>query len=328
MPSSRSSAGRLQYLDWVRGAAAITMLQGHVFDSFTRNNLRADGAFVYSQFLGGMPPAIFLLLTGVTFAFLMDSNERKGVAPRVRWATALKRSGYLFALAFAFRLQLWLFSPARALAGLVQSGHPQLHGVRHGGALADGAVPDHRADQAVRHPWPGDRLRLAADFAGGMALSPRTLRHYFVPDYRFFAFFPWGAFLAFGMSAGSMLRRIPEEGIERAMQWGAHRRRRHDSAEPVLLVAAVLDVFEIGLLAEQPGAGARQARRRNADSGVRLRVDPLRLGFRLELGAAVRHHVAAGLLGAHRAGVRPLVLALQEQPERPCNRSRGRFASS
>src|SRR3954447_12902349 len=101
-----SSTTRLHYLDWVRGLGAVIMLQGHVFDSFTRNDLREGGAFVYSQFVGGMPPAIFLFLTGVTLAFLMDSTERKGLAPAARVWTALRRAGYLFAIAFAFRLQM------------------------------------------------------------------------------------------------------------------------------------------------------------------------------------------------------------------------------
>ncbi len=57
-----------------------------------------------------MPPAIFLFLLGVTFAFLMDSQEKKGVAPGARVVASMRRSGYLFAAAFAFRLQLWLFS--------------------------------------------------------------------------------------------------------------------------------------------------------------------------------------------------------------------------
>src|SRR4051795_3526077 len=106
----KSSTTRLHYLDWVRGLGAVIMLQGHVFDSFTRNDLREGGAFVFSQFLGGMPPAIFLFLTGVTLAFLMDSTERKGLAPVRRLATVFSRSGYLFLVAFAFRFQLWLFS--------------------------------------------------------------------------------------------------------------------------------------------------------------------------------------------------------------------------
>jgi fucose 4-O-acetylase-like acetyltransferase len=42
-----------------------------------------------------------------------------------------------------------------------------------------------------------------------------------VPDQKLFGFFPWGAYLAFGMAAGSAIRVIPEEAMERAMQWGA-----------------------------------------------------------------------------------------------------------
>ena len=70
---------RILYLDWVRGLAAVVMLQGHVFQSFLRNDLRTGGPYMMSQFAGGMPPAVFLFLLGVTYAFLMDSQERKGV---------------------------------------------------------------------------------------------------------------------------------------------------------------------------------------------------------------------------------------------------------
>src|SRR5450631_29473 len=106
----KPSSQRLIYLDWVRGLAAVVMLQGHVFQSFLRNDLREGGPYLMSQFAGGMPPAVFLFLLGVTFAFLMDSQEKKGVSAPARWLAAVKRSGYLFAAAFAFRLQLWLFS--------------------------------------------------------------------------------------------------------------------------------------------------------------------------------------------------------------------------
>src|ERR1051326_8894143 len=82
------------------------MLQGHLFDSLTRAELRPGGAFLFSQFAGGMPPAIFLFLTGVTLAFLMDSTERKGLAPLERLVAAFRRSGYLFLIAFLFRIQM------------------------------------------------------------------------------------------------------------------------------------------------------------------------------------------------------------------------------
>src|ERR1700723_3475063 len=106
----KTATQRLPFLDWVRGLAAVVMLQGPVFDSFLRKDLRDSGASTWSQFAGGMPPAVFLFLLGVTFAFLMDSQERKGFDAPSRWWAACKRSGYLFAAAFAFRLQLWAFS--------------------------------------------------------------------------------------------------------------------------------------------------------------------------------------------------------------------------
>src|ERR1039457_1010114 len=82
--NTTSSSSRLQYLDWVRGLGAVIMLHGHVWDSFLRDDLRSGGPYIFSQFLGGMPPAIFLFLTGLTLAFLMDSSERKGMAPAAR----------------------------------------------------------------------------------------------------------------------------------------------------------------------------------------------------------------------------------------------------
>ena len=47
------------------------------------------------------------------------------------------------------------------------------------------------------------------------------VRSYIVPDYRYFSFFPWAAYLAFGMSAGSAIRAVPKEATERVMQWAA-----------------------------------------------------------------------------------------------------------
>src|SRR5579863_1226940 len=117
MAETTKSAGRLAFIDWTRGLAAVIMIQGHVFDSFTRTDLRPKSPFMLSQFLGGMPPAIFLFLTGITFAFLMDSEERKGGTAWQRVVGALKRSRYLFIIAFLFRIQLYVFGYPTSPAG-------------------------------------------------------------------------------------------------------------------------------------------------------------------------------------------------------------------
>ena len=213
-------AQRLLYLDWLRGIAAITMLQGHVFQSFLRNDLRSGGPYMMSQFAGGMPPAIFLFLLGVTFAFLMDSQERKGVSPGGRVVAAVRRSGYLFAAAFAFRLQLWAFSlDASEWRNVFRVDILNCMGL----ALLAMAV------MAVFTT--AERIRLCAVLGVAIAVAsplisntdwswaPPLLRNYIVPDHDFFGFFPWASFVAFGMSGGSLLRRLKPEDIGPAMQW-------------------------------------------------------------------------------------------------------------
>src|SRR5258707_12277801 len=102
-----SPSNRVVFLDWLRGLAAIIMIQGHVFDAFTRPESRTSGLFIYSQFFGGEAAAIFLLLTGVTFALGM--NSREDLPPWKRVTAALCRARYLFLLPVTFRLQNWIF---------------------------------------------------------------------------------------------------------------------------------------------------------------------------------------------------------------------------
>jgi uncharacterized membrane protein len=219
---TRASAYRLEYLDWVRGIAALIMLQGHVFDSFTRQDLRTGGAFVLSQFVGGMPPAIFLFLTGVTLAFLMDSTERKGMGPAFRVIEAFRRSGYLFFLAFAFRLQAFVFAfPAASWQDLLKVDVLNCMGF----CIAVFSV---MAIFTTR-----ERIRFCALLGLGIAVAaplvsqvdwshvPWMVRAYLIPDYRYFGLFPWGAYLAFGLSAGSVIRTMQAESTERVMQWAA-----------------------------------------------------------------------------------------------------------
>ena len=119
MEQRENTSGRFAFIDWTRGLGAVIMLQGHTFHSFTRTDLRDKGPYMLSQFVGGLPPALFLFLTGITFAFLMDSQEKRGMGAFGKVIAALKRSRYLFLVAFLFRIQLYVFgfptSPASEL---------------------------------------------------------------------------------------------------------------------------------------------------------------------------------------------------------------------
>jgi uncharacterized membrane protein len=218
---TKTSTHRLEYLDWVRGLGAVIMLQGHAFHSFLKPELRQGGAYLLSQFVGGMPPAIFLFLTGVTLAFLMDSTERKGLAPRERVTTALRRSGYLLLLAFAFRLQLWVFAWPAPWTDLLRVDILNCMGLA---VAAMSVLALLRTDERVR--WcavVGLAIAFLSPVISQMSWSgvPSLARNYIVPDYNFFSFFPWAAYLAFGMSAGSLIRTIPAEATKRAMLWAA-----------------------------------------------------------------------------------------------------------
>ena len=218
---TKSGGHRLEYLDFLRGIGAVIMLHGHVWDSFLRDDLRNRGPYIFSQFLGGMPPAIFLFLTGVTLGFLMDSSERKGMGPRQRVLTAFRRSGYLFFLAFAFRIQLWIFGIPAPWRDLLKVDVLNCMGFAIAALSILALFPTR--ERAKMAAFTGLAVAMVSPLVSMLPWDsvPWLIRNYLAPDYRSFGFFPWGAYLAFGVAAGSTIRAIPADATERAMQWAA-----------------------------------------------------------------------------------------------------------
>lgn len=216
----RSYGSRLGFLDWTRGAAALVMLQGHIFHSFTSTPLRQESVYNLSQFLGGMPPAIFLFLTGCTFSFLMNSNEKKGVAPWESVRACLKRAGYLWALAFAFRLQLWLFGlPKSPWTDLLKVDILNCMGLSL--TVASFLALWTTRQRATRAPLLGLVVAGLSPLVSASDWNwlPAAVSTYFVPDYLHFSFFPWAAFVPFGIAFGSVLRLIDQRHMEKLLQW-------------------------------------------------------------------------------------------------------------
>ena len=223
-PKPAAKTNRLGYLDWTRGVATVIMLQGHVFHSFTSKDLREGSPYILSQFVGGMPPAIFLFLTGVTLAFLMDSSERKGLSPFNRITTGLSRASYLFALAFAFRVQLFVFALPSSYDRWTDLLRVDILNCMGFAIAAVSVMSVFSTADRIRHcAILGLGIAAASPIISSLDWSgvPALVRMYVVPDYNYFSFFPWGSFLAFGMSAGSMIRAARGEQVERLMQWGA-----------------------------------------------------------------------------------------------------------
>jgi uncharacterized membrane protein len=222
MAHSSKNTQRLAFLDWTRGFAALIMLQGHTLHSFVHKDLRNEGPYVLSQFIGGITANVFLFLTGVTLAFLMDSSMKKGLGNALRVITVLKRAGFLLGIAYLFRLQMWAFAAGKspwtdlfkvdilnAMAlgiaflsplALFTTRERIRFGAITGLAIAAAAPIISAADWSHLHPF---------------------VRAWFVPDPNAFAFFPYAAFVAFGLSAGSILRLVQDADMHRVMQWAA-----------------------------------------------------------------------------------------------------------
>lgn len=198
------------------------MLQGHTFHSFTRSDLRNSGPYVLSQFFGGIGPAIFLFLTGITFAFILERGSRQQLPLRDRLISALKRSRYLLILAVLFRLQLWIFAwPNSPWTDLFKVDVLNLMALT---LLVLSPLALMPVEQRIR--W-GAIAGVAIAALGPVVSAanwtwlPEGVRNYFTPSLAYFAFFPWAAFIAFGVAAGSILKSISAEQVNRVMQWSA-----------------------------------------------------------------------------------------------------------
>jgi uncharacterized membrane protein len=217
-PGARSK--RLPFLDWTRGLAVLIMIQCHVFNAFTRLDLREGGPYMLSQFVGGMAAPLFLLLSGITLAFQMDSQDRRQPSAARRYVATLRRAGYILAIAYLFRFSNWIFtSPLPPFRALLRVDILNCMGFA-------------MAVLAVAAVWPS-ALRARFMAAAGFAIAalappmnalnwqgvPTVVHDYLVPSHLSFAFFPCGAYVAFGISIGAILKRLPQERMERAMQW-------------------------------------------------------------------------------------------------------------
>jgi uncharacterized membrane protein len=212
---------RYPYLDWLRGLAILIMIQCHTFNSLARMDLREGGPYVLSQFVGGMAAPLFLFMAGMTTGFQMESLAGRDSNRRRQWFVALKRGGYILAIAFMFRFTNWLFSVPRAtIQEITKVDILNCMGVGLA-VLAVCAVFEGAA-----------RVRVAAGVGLGIALlSPLVanlewtgtplLQDYIAPSVRTgrFPFFPWASYLAFGLAAGTVVKRAAADRVDRLMQW-------------------------------------------------------------------------------------------------------------
>ncbi len=308
----KKATERLAFIDWTRGLAAIIMLQGHTFNSFCRPDLRSGGPYMLSQFYGGLPPAIFLFLTGITFAFLMHSQERQGVGTKA----AHLGGAEAVAIFVPDRIPVpdstvCVRFPYQSGERAAQSRHPELHGFRDACFSADGCV-QHRGADTLMHDSRLAHRRAGAgdqhDRWGSRALDRPRLS---VSGLQLFRLLPMGVFPG-----------VRHGGGKHSANHQARRHAAHDALDDVhwsgccrvrllLVEHAVLRVYEKRILAQQPWLDHDKARRRFVRSGFGVPLGQSGFGAEMESVPAIRHDVAAGLLGAHRTRLRPLVWHLE-----------------
>jgi uncharacterized membrane protein len=205
----------------MRGLAVLVMIQCHTFNSFTRLDLRDGGPYIMTQFIGGMAAPLFLFMAGMTTGFQMDSLERREPDRLRRWLVALKRAGYILAIAFTFRFTNWFFAwPWGDWHEMLRVDILNCMGVA---MLAMASAALFTGESRIRFAvLAGLAITGLAPVIANLDWSgtPLLLQEYLAPAQgRRFPFFPWAAYVAFGVAVGGIVKRSAEERFERMMQW-------------------------------------------------------------------------------------------------------------
>lgn len=208
----------------MRGLALVIMIQVHVFNSFTRMDVRNAGLYALSVFIGGMAGPLFLFMAGMTFAFLMDRLERKEIPARRRWLSCLRRAGYVWGIAYLIRITNWATSWPHA-------GWEEITRVDILNSMGLAMAVFSMAALFTG----GRRIRTVLLVALGIAAVsplaanlnweglPKLVREYLEPGFErgHFPFFPCASYLGFGMTAGAAVRLADAARMDRLMQWSA-----------------------------------------------------------------------------------------------------------
>jgi uncharacterized membrane protein len=208
----------------MRGLAVVIMIQCHTFNSLTRLELRGDGGYILSQFIGGMAAPLFLFMAGMTLAFGMDSLERREPSLLKRWLVSLKRAGYIWGIAYLSRFTNWAPDWRSASAAeLTKVDILNCMGLAMA-VLAVGAL--FGSTSRVRFGvLAGLAIAALAPVVANLDWSgvPSLIHEYLAPGQGRgrFAFFPCASYVAFGLAMGGVVRRMAAENMDRLMQWTA-----------------------------------------------------------------------------------------------------------
>jgi uncharacterized membrane protein len=201
--------GRRRYLDWARGVAVLIMIQAHLLDSWTRLDARGSWQFVWAMIVAGFGAPMFLFLAGTAVALSAGSKARRSGDIGAAARAVMTRGGWIFLLAFVFRIQAWILGWG-ATRTLLKVDILNIMGPAIAAAAALwGAASSARA-----------RVMAAAGVAVAIALLtplvratsifdplPNAIEAYLrpVPGVSNFYLFPWAGFVFVGAAVGVLL---------------------------------------------------------------------------------------------------------------------------
>src|SRR5690349_10555786 len=106
-----AKAGRIAYIDWLRGLACVGMFQAHCYNSWLRpsdRNAGLDGFYGWSQLVATLPAPLFIFLAGLSIAMVTRNSRQKGVPRNAIARTTILRGAEIFGLGLLFRGQEYL----------------------------------------------------------------------------------------------------------------------------------------------------------------------------------------------------------------------------
>jgi uncharacterized membrane protein len=214
--------GRRRYLDWVRGLAALIMLEAHVLDAWTQASSRSAPVYQYLSMLGGFAAPLFLWLAGLSLALAAEGRFQRGGNRLEATSAVVRRGAEIFILAFIFRLQAFVVTPGSWLITLfrvdilnVMGPAIAAAGLIWGLAVTAGTAALANALVAVAVAMATPLIRTA----GWVDLLPLWLQWYVRPfgDHAVFTLFPWSGFVFAGAAVGSLLSVQRSRSAERSL---------------------------------------------------------------------------------------------------------------
>ena len=204
-----SSPPRRNWLDWQRGLAVLCMIEVHALDAWLSPAEPRSSIHTALWMLGGMAAPGFLYMAGLAQSLTLAAQARRGIPPRARLTTALRRALVVVAAAYGFRLLEYVLGGA----WLVSGGWRDLFRVDVLNVIGVGLVLS-----ALLAALPA-RVRAAAFVAAAalVALATPPIAAWsggpsWLAPWSFarapgasFALFPWLAFLFGGCAAGELL---------------------------------------------------------------------------------------------------------------------------